>query len=126
MTLEFLGFLGGWSVRMDCVLGPGFAFGAEPPGPPCREIDHPGLLRICGWCSRVLRESFVCREHQDRHGRHGMGLLHIGLMKVKLALVNLFLIPYAMLMLLPEFRSSRFPLMIDPQGQACCLLLNDV
>ena len=34
VKLEFLGFLGGWSVRMECVVGPGFASGAEPLTPP--------------------------------------------------------------------------------------------
>ena len=35
VTLEFFGiFLGGWSVRMDCVLGPGLPLELTPPHPP--------------------------------------------------------------------------------------------
>ena len=52
-------FLGRGSVRMDCVLGPGFAFGAEPPTPPCREIyqspDLGAVLLYSFWWTLFLR-----------------------------------------------------------------------
>ena len=49
----FFEFLGGWSVQMGCILGPGFAFGAEPPPPPAVKFTLKAGLYIS---TLVLRQ----------------------------------------------------------------------